>query len=147
MKDKVGVSRGLFFELNFAALPTKIFMSRRHQDLAHSNILVFKEERIVFSFFFVLQQINQGSKIYLYIFYSILRIIIMQSNKELSICDHMRKILSIMTKIFMVSLVCLCVFFTGNEYENQKHLFIEVSGRCVPHNLSMHCAPYKRILC
>jgi hypothetical protein len=59
MKDKVGVSRGLFFELDFAALPTKIFISRRHQDLAHSNLLVFKEERIVFSFFFAANKPRQ----------------------------------------------------------------------------------------
>jgi len=71
----------------------------------------------------------------------------MQSNTELSICNHMRKILStILTKTLMVSLVCLCVF-AGNEDENRKHLFIEVSRRCGPQKLSVHCGPYKRIMC
>jgi len=51
-----------------------------------------------------------------------------------------------MTKMSMVSLVCLCVF-AGNEDENRKHLFIEVSRRSGPHKLSVNCGQYKRILC
>jgi len=47
--------------------------------------------------------------IYLSIFYSMLKIFIMQSNRELSICDRMIKIFSTMTKISMVFLVCVCV--------------------------------------
>ena len=43
------------------------------------------------------------------IFDSMLKIFITQSNRELSICDRVRKMLSLMTKICMVSLLYLCV--------------------------------------
>jgi len=39
------------------------------------------------------------------------------------------------------------VCFGGNENENHKHLFIEISERWGPHKLSVQCGPYKRILC
>ena len=42
--------------------------------------------------------------------------------------------------------VFVCVF-ARNEDENQKHLFIEVSTRCEAHKFSVHCGPYKRIIC
>jgi len=41
------------FELDHGVLPTEIFKSSRHRDLAHSNLLVF---RVIFVF---LQQMNQ----------------------------------------------------------------------------------------
>jgi len=53
----------------------------------------------------------QGVSSGLYIFDSMLKIFITLSNREQSICDNMRKILSTMTKISMISLVCLCVCF------------------------------------
>ena len=61
-------------------------------------------------------------------------------------CGSMTKIRNTMTKSFMVSLVCLCVF-DGNEDENWKHLFIGVYGRCGPQKLCVKCGPHKRILC
>jgi len=39
------------FELDHASLPTEIFISPRQQDLAHSNLLVFKED--CFEFYFL----------------------------------------------------------------------------------------------
>jgi len=44
--------------------------------------------------------------------------------------------------IFFGMFVC----FAGNEDENRKYLFIEVSGRCGPQQMSVQCGPYKRIL-
>jgi len=94
------------FELDHDAFPTEIFKSSRQQDLAHSNLLVFKD----FFFLCVLQQINQDSKIYLHIFDSVLKIFIMSSNREVSICDNMRKIFSTMTKEKSWFFWCVCVF-------------------------------------
>lgn len=64
----------------------------------------------------------------------------MPSNRELPICDNMRKIFSTMIKISMIFLVC----FAGNDNENRKHLFIEIYGRCRPYKLSVQCRPYKK---
>jgi len=74
-----------------------------------------------------------------------LKTFITRSNRELSICDHVRNILSLMSKICMV-FFGVFVSFAGNEDENQKYLFIEVSGRCGAHKMSVHCGPYKRVL-
>ena len=76
-----GVRRGAF-ELDPTGLPTDIFLSA--------------------------DQVGVSSR--LYIFDSMLKIFIMQSNREQSICDRMRKIFSTMTKFSMISLVGLCVF-------------------------------------
>jgi len=89
--------------------------------------------------------LNLFVSIYLYIFDSMLKIFIMPSNREQTICDNMRKILSTMTQISMMSLVCLCVLLemvmkTGNT------LFIEVSRCCGPHKLSVQYGPYRKIL-
>jgi len=57
--------------------------------------------------------------VFVCIFDSMLKIFITQSNRELSICDHVRKILSLMTKICMVFFgVFVC--FAGIEAENQR---------------------------
>jgi len=111
------------------------YSSGRQQDLTHRNLLMF----------ICIDQVHKLC-IYLYIFCSILKIFIMPSNREQSICDNIRKIFNTMTKNFMVSFVCLCVF-DGNEDENRKHLFTEVYGCCGPQKLSVKCGPHKRILC
>jgi len=115
------------------------YSSGRQQDLIHINLLMFISIDQV-------QKLNLYLSIYLYIFGSMLKIFIMPSNREQSINDKIRKIFSTMTKKFMVSLVCLCVF-DGNEDENRKHLFIEVFGCCGPQKLSVQYGPHKRILC
>ena len=38
-------------ELDHVALPTEIFILPRHQDLAHRNLLVFKEDFFLVLFF------------------------------------------------------------------------------------------------
>jgi len=48
----------------------------------------------------------------------------MQSNRELSICDRMRKILNIMTNICMVSLVCLCVLLKMKVKIKNTYLYM-----------------------
>jgi len=55
--------------------------------------------------------------VFICIFYSMLKIFITPSNKELSICDNVRKILDLMTKICMVFFgVFVC--FAGIEAQN-----------------------------
>jgi len=57
--------------------------------------------------------------VFVCIFDSMLEIFITQSNKELSICDRVRKIVSLMTKICMVFFgVFVC--FAGIEAENRR---------------------------
>ena len=57
--------------------------------------------------------------VFVCIFDSMLKIFITPSNRELSICDNVRKILSLMTKICMVFFgVFVC--FAGIETENQR---------------------------
>lgn len=120
------VRRGAF-ELDPAGLPTDILLSECQLDRAHKNLFGFKSATRRFKMI-VLSQIlmpcqlryfyRQGSKIQLIanilifkqratFFYSMLKIYIMLSNRELSICDNIRQILSTMTKKFMVFLVCL----------------------------------------
>ena len=96
-------------DLHHAVKQRAIYLQPHEKDPQHND----KNLHGFFGFFFfcVLQQTNQGNKIYLYIFESMLMIFITLSNREQFICDSMRKILSTMTKFFMISLVCLCVFF------------------------------------
>jgi len=83
------------------------YSSGRQQDLTHINLLIFK---------------YRATSLYLYIFASMQSFIMRtRSNRELSICDRMRKILSLMTKICMVFFgVFVC--FAGIEAENQRAL-------------------------
>jgi len=57
--------------------------------------------------------------VFVCIFDNMLKIFITHSNRELSICDRMRKILSLMTKICMV-FFGMFVCFAGIEAENRR---------------------------
>jgi len=84
------------------------YSSGRQLDLTHRNLLIFK---------------YRAASLYLYIFASMRRIFITRtrSNRELSICDRVRKILSLMKKICMVFFgVFVC--FAGIEVENRRAL-------------------------
>ena len=59
-----------YFELDLDDLPTEIFLSPRQQDLAHNKPLSIQIESNIFD--------------------SMLKIYIMLSNRELSICDNIR---------------------------------------------------------
>ena len=80
------------------------------------------------------------------IFDSMLKIFITPSNRELSICDSVRKILSLIIKFAWFSLVCLSVLLVL-KLKTGEGVFIEVLGCCGPHKLLVQCGPYKRILC
>ena len=57
--------------------------------------------------------------VFVCIFDSMLKIFITPSNRELSICNSVRKILSLMTKIYMIFFgVFVC--FAGIEAENRR---------------------------
>jgi len=84
---------------------------------------------------------------YLYIFVSMRRIFITRTrwNRELSICDRVRKILRLVTKICMVFFgVFLC--FAGIEAENRRGCIYRGPWCGGPHKLLVQCGPYKRIL-
>jgi len=55
----------------------------------------------------------------------------MLSNRELSICNNMRKIFNNDKNFHGFFGVFMCL--AGNEDENRKHLFIEVYGCCGPY--------------
>ena len=90
-------------------LPCQItYSSGRQQDLTHRNLLMFK---------------YRATSLYLYIFASMRRIFITRtrSNRELSICDRVKKIFSLMTKICMV-FFGVFVYFDGIVAENRRAL-------------------------
>ena len=84
--------------------------------------------------------------VFLCIFDSMLKIIITPSNRELSICDSVRKIISLIIKFAWFSLVCLSVLLVL-KLKTGEGVFIEVLGCCGPYKLLVQCGPYKRILC
>jgi len=89
------------------------YSSGRQQDLTHRNLLIFK---------------YRATSLYLHIFASVRRIFITRtlSNRELSICHRVKKILSLMTKICTVFFgVFVC--FAGIEAENQRALIYRAS--------------------
>ena len=74
-----------------------------------------------------------------------LKIFITQSNREISICDRVRKILCLMTK-FAWFLSCVCVLLVDMKLKTGDHLFIGVCGCCGPHKLLVQCGSHKRII-
>ena len=124
-----------FFELDLAALPNDIFIWQVARSNSYQPLDIFE-----------LSIYQGGNKEYLYIFDSMLRIFIMQSNRQQSICDNIKKILSLMTKICMVFFgVFVC--FAGIELKTGEGVFIKALECCEPHKLLVQCGPYKRILC
>jgi len=81
------------------------YTSGRQQDLTHRKLLIFK---------------YRATSLYLYIFASMQRLFITRtrSNRELSICDRVRKNLSLL-KLFCMVFFGVFVCFAGIEVENR----------------------------